>query len=168
MAIHPVLTPPAPELREIAKPVDAITDEVRAIFDDMLETMYDDKGIGLAGNQIGVLKRLITIDLQEEGEAGKMVYYIANPELVWKSEEKASCQEGCLSVPGMYAEVTRPAQVHVKYTDYHGKEQLMKADGLLAACIQHEMDHLNGVLFVDHLSSLKRNMILRKFKKQSR
>ncbi len=168
MAIHPVLTPPAPALREKAQIVTEINDDIRKIFDDMLETMYDDKGIGLAGNQIGVLKLLITIDLQEDGEAGQNVYYIANPEIVWSSDEKATCQEGCLSVPGMYADVTRPSEVHVKYVDYHGKEQMMKASGLLSACIQHEIDHLNGVLFVDHLSSLKRNMIMSKFKKQAR
>ncbi len=187
MTILRIYEPPAPVLRQVAKPVKAVTDEVRAIFDDLLETMYDDNGIGLAAPQVGISERLITMDLQEDvrgvdernagnetdinietGKPAKKIYYIANPEVVWQSEETDVCMEGCLSVPGMFAEVIRPAQVHVKYFDYDGNEQLLKASGLLSACIQHEIDHLNGVLFIDHLSKMKKDRFLKKLQKSQK
>ena len=169
MAILQILEPPAAVLRQVAEPIDKVTDDIRKLFDDMLETMYDDKGIGLAAPQIGISKRVITVDLQqrEEGQEAEILY-MANPEVVWESEEIASCMEGCLSIPGQFAEVERPAKVRVKYLDYDGKEQEIEAEGLLSACIQHEIDHLNGVLFVDHLSSLKRNLLMRKLKKSQK
>lgn len=166
MAILEILVPPHPSLREVAKPVEAVDDAVRKIFDDMLETMYDDNGIGLAAPQVGISKRLITIDLQRDGEDGeKTIYYIANPEIVLESEEKQFCTEGCLSVPGQFADVERAARVKIKYLDYHGQPQELEAEELLSACVQHEIDHLNGILFVDHLSNLKKNMLLKKMKK---
>ncbi|MBK66534.1 MAG: peptide deformylase [Rickettsiales bacterium] len=169
MAILKVLEPPAPVLRQVAKPVEAVTDEIRAFLDDMLETMYDDKGIGLAAPQVGVSKRLVTIDLQQRGEDEQpQIYYFVNPEIIWESDEIVGCMEGCLSIPGQFAEVERPAQVKVKYLDYYGEEQILEADGLMSACIQHEIDHLNGVLFVDHLSALKRNMLMKKLKKSQK
>ena len=168
MAILKIYEPPAPVLREVAKPVAAVDDSVRAIFDDMLETMYDDNGIGLAAPQVGLSKRLITMDLQDHEDSDGVIYYIANPEIVYQSEELVGCMEGCLSVPGLYAEVTRPAEVHVEYLDYNGTKQTMKATGLLAACIQHEIDHLNGVLFVDHLSRMKKERIMKKLKKSQK
>lgn len=169
MAILKIYEPPAPVLRDVAKPVAAVDDSVRAIFDDMLETMYDDQGIGLAAPQVGLSKRLITIDLQDRAEGEEStIYYIANPEIVYASEETTECMEGCLSVPGLFAEVTRPSVVHVEYLDYHGKKQKMEAEGLLSACIQHEIDHLNGILFVDHLSRMKKERIMKKLKKSQK
>lgn len=187
MTILRIHEPPSAVLRQVATPIESVNDAVRTIFDDMLETMYDDNGIGLAAPQVGISKRLITMDLQEDvrgvdernagneidinletGKPKKKIYYIANPEVVWESDETDICMEGCLSVPGMFAEVVRPAQVHVKYLDYNGKEQIMKASGLLSACIQHEIDHLDGVLFIDYLSKMKKDRFLKKLKKSQK
>lgn len=167
MAILKIYEPPAPVLRKVATPVTAVTDEIRTLMDDMLETMYDAPGIGLAAPQIGVSKRVIVMDIAPKGEAPNPMRFI-NPEIIWTSEETSVCQEGCLSVPESFADVVRPAEVKVRFLDAQGVEQEMHADGLLATCIQHEIDHLNGVLFIDHLSSLKRDMILRRLKKSQK
>ncbi|MBP2159521.1 MULTISPECIES: peptide deformylase [Asticcacaulis] len=171
MAIREILTVPHPVLKQVSKPVDVVTDDLRRLMDDMLETMYDAPGIGLAAVQIGEPIRVIVMDLQEkpaddpEGEAIKKPRYFVNPEIVWKSEELAPYEEGCLSVPEVYDEVQRPARVRLKYLDYNGNEVEEEADGLFAVCIQHEMDHLEGVLFIDHLSKLKRDRAVTKVKK---
>ena len=161
MAILPVIVAPDPRLKQVSAQVTRVDDEIRRLMDDMLETMYDAPGIGLAAPQVGVLKRVIVIDVAKEGQPPQP-YRIANPELVRVSDEDASYEEGCLSLPDHYAEVVRPATARVRYLDEHNKAQEIDADGLLATCIQHEMDHLEGILFVDHISALKRNMILRK------
>jgi len=165
MAIRPILTVPHPVLKEISKPVEGgVTDEHRALMDDMLETMYDAPGVGLAAVQIGVPLRIIVMDISPKEDERQPRYFV-NPEIVWKSEELKSWEEGCLSVPEIYDEVDRPARVKIRYLDYHGKEIEEDADGLFAVCIQHEMDHLEGVVFLDHLSRLKRDSAIRKVKK---
>jgi len=166
MAIRPILTAPNPILKQRSEAVDTVDDKLRALMDDMLETMYDAPGIGLAAVQVGVPKRVLVIDLsvREEGEEPDPLY-IVNPEIVWASEELATYNEGCLSVPEEFAEVDRPAEVKVRFLDYEGKQQEMHAEGLLATCIQHEMDHLEGVLFIDHLSRIKRDIIVRRLVK---
>ena len=164
MAKLPIVLAPDPVLKAKAKPIAAVDDSIRRLMDDMLETMYAAPGIGLAANQVGVLKRVLVLDVAREGEPPKPMG-IANPEVVWKSEEQSVYNEGCLSLPDHYADITRPAAVRVRYLDRDGKQQEIEADGLLATCIQHEIDHLDGVLFVDHLSALKRNMILKKLVK---
>ncbi len=165
MAILPILLPPAPLLKAKAKPVDEVDDGIRRLIDDMLETMYVAPGIGLAANQVGVLKRVIVLDIARSEEPPNPLALI-NPEIVWASEETAVFNEGCLSVPEHYADVERPAEVKVRFLDSKGVRQEIHAKGLLSTCIQHEMDHLEGILFVDHLSALKRNIILRKLSKQ--
>ena len=167
MAIRPILTAPDPFLRQISKPVDRVDDALRALMDDMLETMYDAPGIGLAAIQVGVPVRVIVMDLAGEGEEPEPRYFV-NPEILDPSEEMSVYQEGCLSVPEFFDEVERPARCRVRYLDYHGAEQVLEAEGLLATCIQHEMDHLEGVLFIDHLSRLKRDRVLKKLKKEQR
>ena len=164
MALLPILTAPDPQLKKISPPVKQVDDEVRRLMDDMLETMYHAPGIGLAAPQVGELKRVIVLDLAREDE-GPQPLRLANPEIVWVSDDDATYNEGCLSVPEHYADVVRPARCRVKYIDYNNKPQEMEADGLLATCLQHEIDHLDGVLFIDHLTSLKRNIILRKLLK---
>ena len=164
MAKLPIVLAPDPVLKAKAKPIAAVDDSVRRLMDDMLETMYAAPGIGLAANQVGVLKRVLVLDVAREGDAPKPMG-MANPEVVWASEEMSVYNEGCLSLPEHYADITRPKEVRVRYLDRDGKKQEIAADGLLATCIQHEIDHLNGVLFVDHLSALKRNMILKKLVK---
>ncbi|MFN3230972.1 MAG: peptide deformylase [Alphaproteobacteria bacterium] len=166
MAIRPIITAPDPSLKQVSKPVDAVDDDLRTLMDDMLDTMYDAPGIGLAAIQIGVPKRVIVMDLssREEGEAPAPRYFV-NPEIVWASEELATYNEGCLSVPEEFAEVDRPASVKLRYLDYEGNPQEEDAEGLLATCIQHEMDHLEGVLFIDHLSRIKRDIIVRRLVK---
>lgn len=164
MALLPILVAPDPVLKTKATPVAAVDDSLRQLMDDMLETMYDAPGIGLAAPQIGVSKRVIVMDIAQEDEP-KAPLCMVNPELVWVSDEDATYEEGCLSVPEHYADVVRPAEIRVRYLDRDGKQQELKASGLLATVIQHEMDHLDGILFIDHLSSLKRNMILRKLLK---
>lgn len=167
MAIRPILTAPDPRLREVSKPVQTVDDELRALMDDMLETMYDAPGIGLAAIQVGVPLRVIVMDLADKEEEPAPRFFI-NPEILDPSEGTALYEEGCLSVPDFYEEVERPAACRVQYLDYDGKEQLLEAEGLLATCIQHEMDHLEGVLFIDYLSRLKRDRVLKKLKKEQR
>jgi len=168
MSVRPILTAPDPRLKQKSLPVEGgVTDAHRALMDDMLETMYDAPGIGLAAIQIGEPLRIIVMDLARDGE-DKAPRYFVNPEILWVSEEKKPWEEGCLSVPEIYDEVERPAQVKLRYLNYQGEEITEDADGLFAVCIQHEMDHLEGVLFIDHLSRLKRESALRKVKKASR
>jgi peptide deformylase len=164
MALLPILTAPDPRLKKKSQPVDQVDDELRRLMDDMLETMQAAPGIGLAAPQIGVLKRVIVLDIdREETKTGPM--FMANPEIVEASDEDATYEEGCLSVPEHYSDVVRPAKVTVRYLDREGKQQDLACEGLLATCVQHEIDHLDGVLFIDHISALKRNMILRKLLK---
>jgi peptide deformylase len=165
MALRPILTAPDPRLKQTSAPVEGgVTDAHRALMDDMLETMYAAPGIGLAAIQIGEPLRIIVMDLAREGEPKQPRYFI-NPEILWASEETQPYEEGCLSVPEIYDEVERPARVKLRYLNYQGDEIEEDADGLYAVCIQHEMDHLEGVLFIDHLSRLKRENALRKLKK---
>ncbi len=170
MALRTILTPPDPRLRLKSAPVASVDDKVRALMDDMLETMYDAPGIGLAAIQIGVPERVIVIDIarrqDETASANPMCF--ANPEIVWVSDECSVYEEGCLSIPEFFEEVERPVKVRVKYLDRDGRECEIEADGLLATCLQHEIDHLNGVLFIDHISRLKRERILKKFSKVAR
>jgi len=167
MAIREILTAPDPRLREVSKPVDKVDDALRALMDDMLETMYDAPGIGLAAIQIGAPVRVIVMDLAGKDEEPAPLYFV-NPEILDPSEDMSVYEEGCLSVPEYFDEVERPARCRVKYFDYDGKEQILEAEGLIATCIQHEMDHLEGVLFIDHLSRLKRERVLKKLKKEQR
>lgn len=148
-------------------PVEVVDDDVRALMDEMLETMYEAEGIGLAAIQINVPKRIIVMDLAPEGEERRPTYFV-NPEIIDPSEETSLYQEGCLSVPEFFEEVERPSKCRVRFLDYNGAEQTIDAEGILATCIQHEMDHLNGVLFIDHISRLKRDRIIRKLKKDLR
>jgi len=167
MAVLPILVAPHPVLKQKAKPVEKVDARIATLMDDMLETMYDADGIGLAAPQIGVLDRVIVVDVHGKNEPRNPLK-MANPEVVWASDERVPCEEGCLSVPDQYAEVMRPKAVRVRYLDQQNEIRELEADGMLAVCIQHEIDHLNGVLFVDYLSMLKRNMILRKLQKQQR
>lgn len=164
MAKLPIILVPDPVLKAKCAPVDQIDDEVRRLMDDMLETMYEAPGIGLAAPQVGVTRRIIVIDCAGKDEPPAPIKLV-NPEIIWASDELATHEEGCLSIPEHYAEVTRPAEVKVRYRDESGKRMEVQAGGLLGVCLQHEIDHLDGVLFVDHISSLKRNMILRKLAK---
>jgi peptide deformylase len=164
MALREILVVPHPVLKQVSAKVDVVDDELRALMDDMLETMYDAPGIGLAAIQIGVPKRVIVMDLARPDEEPQPRYYV-NPEILWASEETAPYEEGCLSVPEIFDEVERPAHVKLRYLNYHGEQIEEDAEGLFAVCIQHEMDHLNGVLFIDHLSRLKREQAVKKVKK---
>ncbi len=165
MAILPILVAPDPRLKAKAQKVEAVDDDIRTLIDDMLETMYDAPGIGLAAPQVGVLKRVIVLDVAGKDEPPAPMALV-NPEVIWESDELSTYEEGCLSLPTHYAEVERPAVVKVRFLDRDGAKQEVEADGLFATCVQHEIDHLDGVLFVDYLSSLKRNIILRKLKKE--
>ena len=167
MATRTILTLPDPRLRLVSKPVGKVDAEIRKLVEDMFETMYGAPGIGLAAVQIGVPKRVVTTDLAKKDEPKNPKVYI-NPELLWASEERAAYEEGCLSIPEYYEEVERPAHVKVRYTDLDGNEQEIEANGLLATCLQHEIDHLNGVLFIDHISKLKRSRVIKKFAKAAR
>lgn len=167
MTIKPLIILPDPLLRQASKPIEQIDTEIQRLADDMLETMYDAPGIGLAAIQIGVPRRMLVIDVAREGEEKKPLVFI-NPEIVASSDERSVYEEGCLSIPDYYAEVERPARVTVKHLDRDGKEQLTEADGLLATCVQHEIDHLNGVLFIDYISRLKREMVIKKFTKAAK
>jgi peptide deformylase len=167
MAIHEILVVPNPVLKQVSKPVEQVDDALRTLMDDMLETMYAAPGIGLAAIQIGVPKRVIVMDLAREGEE-KQPRYFVNPEILWKSEETQPYEEGCLSVPEYYDEVLRPAKVRLRYLNYQGEQIEEDAEGLYAVCVQHEMDHLDGVLFIDHLSRLKREQAVKKVKKQAK
>ncbi len=173
MAILPIIEAPDPLLRKISDPVENVDDDLRRLMDDMLETMYEASGIGLAAVQVGVPKRVLVIDLQELAEGAENTpenrlrkpMYFVNPEILWESDEMAFYNEGCLSVPEQYADVERPARVRAKWLDYDGKPQEGEIDGMLATCLQHEMDHLQGILFIDHLSKLKRDMAIKKLVK---
>ena len=164
MAKLPILVAPDPRLKAKSRPVAKVDASVRRLMDDMLETMYAAPGIGLAAPQVGELTRVIVVDIAKDDEP-KNPHLLANPELVWVSDEDSSYEEGCLSVPEHYAEVTRPSRIRVRYLDRDNEMRELEAEGLLATVIQHEMDHLEGILFIDYLTSLKRNMILRKLLK---
>ncbi|GJL89381.1 MAG: peptide deformylase [Minwuia thermotolerans] len=164
MALLPIITAPDPRLKVRSESVEQIDDELRSFMDDMLETMYDAPGVGLSAIQVGLPKRVMVVDCADDGAAANPIYLI-NPEIVESSEDLRAYEEGCLSLPEQYAEVERPATIRVKYLDREGAAQELTADGLLSTCIQHEMDHFEGILFVDHISALKRNMILRRLKK---
>lgn len=164
MSIKPLIILPDPVLRQVSKPIEAIDSGVKKLAQEMFETMYDAPGIGLAAIQIGVPLRMLVIDLAKEDEP-KQPQIFVNPEVVERSDERSVYEEGCLSIPDYYAEVERPASVRVRYVDGNGQEQELQADGLLATCLQHEIDHLDGVLFIDHISKLKRDMVVRKFRK---
>jgi len=164
MAIRDILTVPHPLLKKVSEPVETVDDELRALMDDMLETMYDAPGIGLAAVQIGVPKRVIVMDISR-GEGEREPRYFVNPEITWASEETQPYEEGCLSVPDIYDEIERPARVKLRYLNYQGEPVEEEAEGIFAVCIQHEMDHLEGVLFIDHLSRLKRERAVQKVKK---
>ena len=167
MTIRKILTEPDPFLRQKSVNVEEVNDEIRSLMDDMLETMYNAPGIGLAAIQVGVPKRVIVIDLSKNDEK-KNPFYLVNPEILSKSRKDASYEEGCLSVPNQFAEISRPDTCKVKYLDYEGKVKILDAKGLLATCIQHEMDHLEGILFIDYLSKLKKSMIIKKLSKQKK
>lgn len=169
MDFYKIITLPDPVLKQTAQPVSAVDDVLRAQMDKMLQTMYDAPGIGLAANQVGLLNRIVVMDLTRrqnpEDHENTGPFFMANPEIIWQSEAISVMEEGCLSIPDHYAEVERPETVRVKYLDYDGKPAELEASGLLSHCVQHEIDHLDGVLFIDRLSRLKRNLILRKIKK---
>ncbi len=167
MAIRKILTEPDPFLRQKSTVVDEVNNQVRYLMDDMLETMYHAPGIGLAAIQVGVPKRIIVIDLSKDGEKKKPLYFV-NPKILTKSKKDASYEEGCLSVPNQFAEISRPDTCKINFLDYEGNEKTLEAEGLLATCIQHEMDHLEGILFIDYLSKLKKNMIIKKLSKQKK
>ena len=167
MTIRKILVEPDPFLRQKSKKVEKVDDDVRSLINDMLETMHDAPGIGLAAIQIGVPKRIIVMDLAKGNEKKQPLYFV-NPEIITKSEIDLTYEEGCLSVPGQFAEIDRPDRCKIKYLDYDGKEQILNAEGLLATCIQHEIDHLEGILFIDYLSKLKRSMITKKLLKQKK
>jgi peptide deformylase len=167
MALRDILILPDKRLRLVSKPIKAIDAGVRALVNDMFETMYEAPGIGLAAIQVGVPKRVITMDLAKKEEPRAPRVFI-NPQLTWQSDEKAIYEEGCLSIPEFYEEVERPAKVRVRYLDLDGAEQEVEADELLATCLQHEIDHLNGILFIDHISKLKRDRVLKKFTKAAK
>ena len=164
MAVREILILPDKRLCKVSEPVKKIDAGIRKLVDDMLETMYDAPGIGLAAIQIGTGKRVVTMDLAKKEEPKNPQVFI-NPEILWSSDEKAVYEEGCLSTPETYSDVERPAQVKVKYIDLEGKPHEIEANGLLSTCLQHEVDHLNGILFIDHLSRLKRERIIKKFTK---
>jgi peptide deformylase len=167
MAIRPIVILPDPRLRAVSEPVGAITGEIRDLARDMLETMYDAPGVGLAAIQVGVPKRVITMDVSKS-ETERHPLVLINPEILWSSEEKRVYEEGCLSIPEYYEEVERPERVRFRYTNLDGEVVEQDADGLLATCVQHEIDHLNGVLFLDHLSKLKRDRVVKKFAKAAK
>jgi peptide deformylase len=165
MTLRPIITLPDEKvLREVSKPVAKVDDAVRKLWDDMLETMYEAPGIGLAAIQIGVPRRMLVVDLAKEGEAPKPLF-VANPEVVWASEAQSDYEEGCLSIPEYYEMVTRPSEIRMRYLDREGEAKEIQAGGLLATCLQHEIDHLNGILFIDHISRLKRERVIKKFVK---
>ena len=164
MSVKTILTEPNKLLRQVSEPVESVGDSEKQLMDDMLDTMYAANGIGLAAIQIGVPKRIIVMDISKEDKKKEPRYFV-NPVIVNKDKIKNTHEEGCLSVPDQFAEIDRPSKCEVEYLDYNGKKQLLKADGLLATCIQHEMDHLEGILFIDYLSKLKKSMIIKKLSK---
>ncbi len=167
MAIRPILVLPDPKLRLVSDPVAKVTSDLSPLIDDMFETMYDAPGIGLAAIQVGVPHRIVTIDTARQDEPKKPLALI-NPEIVWSSDEMSSYEEGCLSIPEYYEEVERPAKVRVRFTDRDGSACEIEAEGLLATCLQHEIDHLEGKLFIDYISRLKRERVIKKFTKAAR
>lgn len=167
MTIKPLIILPDPLLREVSKPVERVDAELLKLADDMLETMYEAPGIGLAAVQIGVARRLLVLDISREGE-DKQPLVVINPEIIAASDTRSVYEEGCLSIPDYYAEVERPADVTVRFLNREGKQETLEATGLLATCMQHEIDHLDGVLFIDHISRLKRDMVIRKFTKAAK
>ena len=167
MSQRKILIEPDPILRKKSAILEKVDGELRKLLDDMLETMYSAPGIGLAAVQVGILKRLIVIDISKEKEK-KNPLFLINPEIISKSESTSIYEEGCLSIPGHFAEIERPAECHIKFIDYEGKKREIKASGLLSTCIQHEVDHLNGVLFIDYLSKLKKDMIVKKLVKHKK
>jgi len=167
MTIRKILTEPDPFLRQKSEKVDIVDNNIRTLMDDMLETMYDAPGIGLAAIQVGVPKRVIVIDLSKNNDIKNPLYFV-NPVILTKSNKDDSYEEGCLSVPNQFAEISRPNTCSVKFLDYEGNEKTIEAKGLLATCIQHEMDHLEGILFIDYLSKLKKDMIIKKLSKQKK
>ncbi len=167
MALREILTEPNKILRQKSLVVEKVDKDLQKLMDDMLETMYAAPGIGLAAIQVGVPKRVIVLDIARKDEAKNPMYFI-NPEIIEKSQNNSTYEEGCLSVPGQFAEIDRPDRCHLKFLDYYGKNQEIKAEGMLATCIQHEMDHLEGILFIDYLSKLKRSMIAKKLSKQKK
>jgi len=176
MTIRKILTEPNKILREKSLRIENVDKDIQRLMDDMLETLYAAPGIGLAAIQVGVAKRVIVMDISRDRdkdrdrnkEPKKNPMYFVNPEIIWKSEDKFTYEEGCLSVPNQFAEIDRPKQCHVRHLDYNGQPQELKADGLLATCIQHEIDHLEGILFIDYLSKLKKEMIIKKLSKQTK
>ena len=167
MAIKEILTEPNKTLRQVSKPVEKVTKHEQQLMDDMLDTMYNANGIGLAAIQIGVPKRIIVMDIAKKDEKKNPMYFV-NPVIKNKNKDLSTYEEGCLSVPNQFAEVDRPATCEIEYLDYNGDKKLLKASGLLATCIQHEMDHLEGILFIDYLSKLKKTMIIKKLSKQKK
>ena len=165
--LRKILTEPDPILRKKCEPLEKVDAETKKLMDDMLETMYAAPGIGLAAVQVGILKRLVVIDISKAEEKKKPLFLI-NPQIIRQSKKTSVYEEGCLSLPGQFAEIERPAECTLKYIDYNGKEKELKADGLLATCVQHEVDHLNGILFIDYLSKLKKDMIIKKLVKQQK
>lgn len=162
-----IIKAPDDRLKQVAQPVDKVDDELREFIDNLFETMYESSGIGLAATQVGDLRRVLVLDVdQQDGDKSPLVFI--NPEIVKESEEENVYLEGCLSFPGQYAEVTRPKTVTIKYLDYNGKTQEVNADELLSTCVQHEIDHLNGIVFIDHLSRLKRDLIIKKLIKEKK
>ncbi len=167
MAILPIITVPDKRLKRLSSHVDKVDDQIRGLMDDMLETMYAAPGVGLSAIQVDVPKRIVVVDAAK-GDEPKQPIFMVNPEIVWSSEELVAYDEGCLSLPEQYAEILRPDEVKVRFLDYQGELQVLQVEALQARCIQHELDHLEGILFVDHLSAVKRGIIIRKLSKQKR
>ena len=165
--LRKILIEPDPILRKKCEPLEKVDKEIKKLMDDMLETMYAAPGIGLAAIQVGILKRLVVIDISKAEEKKNPIFLI-NPQIIHKSKKTSVYEEGCLSLPGQFAEIERPAECTLKYVDYNGREKELKAEGLLATCVQHEVDHLNGTLFIDYLSKLKKDMIIKKLVKQKK
>ena len=167
MALREILTEPNKILRQKSSIVEKVDKDIQKLMDDMLETMYAAPGIGLAAIQVGVAKRIIVLDIAPKDSPRNPMCFV-NPEILKKSENNSTYEEGCLSVPGQFAEIDRPEKCHIKYLDYYGEQKEIKAEGMLATCIQHEMDHLEGILFIDYLSKLKKSMIIKKLSKQKK
>ncbi len=167
MAIRKILTIPDPILRKKSLTVDKVDKEIKSLMDDMLNTMYEAPGIGLAAIQIGIPKRIVVMDLSKDTEKKNPMFFV-NPEITWMSDLKSTYEEGCLSIPNQFAKIDRPEKCNFKFLDYDGNPKELKAEGLLSTCIQHEIDHLNGVLFIDHLSKLKKDIIIKKVSKEKK
>ncbi len=167
MSLLQILQAPHPGLKRVAQPVAEVTGELRTLMDDMLDTMYHAPGIGLAAPQVGIARRIVVVDVSRD-EGSRSPLRLINPELIWTSDDSVPMEEGCLSLPEQFAEVKRPSAVRLRYLDETGAPKEIEADGMLARCLQHEVDHLDGILFIDHLSALRRNMILRKLEKARR